>query len=75
MKPVTVRGSDKQSLGVKENEGFCYLTYVQGNFGGGEFVKVFVENDTWMVESHEGRPGLGVQATAQCVEFSTEGSK
>jgi hypothetical protein len=73
-KPLTVHGTEKESLGIKQSEGFCYITEIKGNFGGAEYVRVFVDpkNDTWTLQSNEGRSGTGVEGTAQCVVYSKE---
>jgi hypothetical protein len=68
--PISAKNGETKSLGLKEDEGFCYLTYVSGQFnGGGEYAKVYVDNGVWTLHVGMGS-GTGVYGTAQCIEYS-----
>jgi hypothetical protein len=62
------RRADPVSLPVREAEGFCYLSMVQGKFeGGGEEVLVYASRGRWQLGGQSRQEG--VAAAARCVEF------
>jgi hypothetical protein len=65
----TQRRGGSVALPLRVNEGFCYLSMVQGRFeGGGEVVRVYVShNGRWRLEGRS--LAEGVRATARCVAF------
>lgn len=53
---------------IHQNEGFCYLTRVTGNFvGDGEALWIDNSNGYWVLTGRSGQQGLG--ATATCVTW------
>jgi hypothetical protein len=65
--PVTVTGNNARSLGLKDTEGFCYLSRVTGNLdGSNDTAQVFVDNHTWILQSTQ----PDISATAQCVRYT-----
>ena len=44
--------------------GFCYVSGISGNFaGGGEAVRVYVDDGSWYIGGQSCQPGLWVEAT------------
>jgi hypothetical protein len=65
--PVTVTGNNARSLGLKDTEGFCYLSRITGNLdGSNDTAQVFVDNHIWILQSTQ----PDITATAQCVTYA-----
>ena len=55
---------------MRAEAGFCYVSGMGGSFaGGGEGVRVFVDDGIWFVGGHSCQPSLWVEVT--CVEWPT----
>jgi hypothetical protein len=70
--PISAKNGETKSLGLKAEEGFCYLTSVSGEFRGfGEYASVYLDNGVWTLHVVH-QSGWGVSASAQCVEYSAK---
>ncbi|HEX5053320.1 MAG TPA: hypothetical protein VFZ65_16205 [Planctomycetota bacterium] len=59
---------DAQKRLMPADRGFCYVSGMGGNFqGGGEGVRVFVDDGIWFVDGHSCQPSLWVEVT--CIEW------
>lgn len=69
-KPRIVRWShgDAPLRLMPANKGFCYISGMGGNFeGGGEGVRIWIDDGTWWVGGYSCQPSLWVEVT--CLEF------
>jgi len=65
---VRWRHGDEAIRLLPADRGFCYVSGMGGNFaGGGEGVRVFVDDGDWYVAGHSCQPSLWVEVT--CVEW------
>jgi hypothetical protein len=55
------------------DKGFCYVSGMGGDFqGGGESVRVWIDDGTWWVGGYSCQPSLWVEVT--CMEWPAAGS-
>lgn len=69
-KPRVVRWShgDSAIRLLPADKSFCYVSGIGGNFeGGGESVRIWVDDGTWWVGGYSCQPSLWVEVT--CIEF------
>ena len=69
-KPRIVRWShgDSPIRLLPANRGFCYVSGMGGNFeGGGEGVRVWVDDGAWWVGGYSSQPSLWLEVT--CLEI------
>src|SRR5262252_495226 len=60
--PISANTNQTKSLGLKQDQGFCYLTEIAGELKGSrESVKVYVDNGVWVLQVSTGS-GSGVYA-------------
>ncbi|MFT4512614.1 MAG: hypothetical protein ACI89X_001695 [Planctomycetota bacterium] len=69
-KPRVVRWShgDAPVRLIPANKGFCYISGMGGHFaGGGEGVRVWIDDGIWWVGGRSCQPSLWIDVT--CIEF------
>ena len=77
-KPRVVRWShgDSPIPLLPANQGFCYISGMGGNFqGGGEGVRIWIDDGTWWLGGHSCQPSLWVEATCLKLVSTVPGQK
>jgi hypothetical protein len=68
--PHTAVQNETVSLGVKPEEGVCFLTYVSGAFeGGGQQIEVIETGGMLALRSFSDLKNTGITAKARCIRF------